>query len=197
MEFNFKEKYVLENEKVLLRPLELSDKAFLMEYSINEPEIWKFNANGAEGAEKLEVYLGNAVTQRANEKEYPFIVFDKASGKYIGSTRFYAVFLDLKTIEIGYTWYSRKYQGTGINKNCKYLLLEFAFEKMKMERVAFAANNKNERSIHAMKSIGCVAEGVLRNSNIGALGERIDVIRLSILKSEWEVSVKSHLKTCI
>ncbi len=197
MEFNFNEKYILENDKVLLRPLELTDKEYLMEYAIDEPEIWKFNSNGAEGLEKLEKYIANAITQRENEKEYPFIVFDKTNGKYVGSTRFYAVFLDLKTIEIGYTWYSKNYQGTGINKSCKYLLLEFAFEKIKMERVAFAANNKNERSINAMKSIGCVVEGVLRNSNIGALGERIDVIRLSILKGEWEDSVKSHLKNLI
>lgn len=197
MEFDFKEKYVLENDKVVLRPLELSDKEFLKEYAINEPEIWKFNSNGAEGVEKLEKYIANAITQRDNKKEYPFIVFDKVSGKYIGSTRFYAIFLELKTIEIGYTWYSKNYQGTGINKNCKYLLLEFAFEKLNIERVAFAANNKNERSINAMKSIGCVVEGILRNSNIGALGERIDVIRLSILKKEWEEKVKEHLKNQI
>ena len=183
----------LKNDKVLLRPLELTDKEFLMDYSINEPEIWRFNSNGAEGVEKLEKYISNAISQRENEKEYPFIVFDKSSGKYLGSTRFYAIFLELKTIEIGYTWYGNKYQGTGINKNCKYLLLDFAFEKMEMERVAFAANNKNEKSINAMKSIGCTVEGVLRNSNIGALGERIDVIRLSILKDEWNDTVKANL----
>lgn len=193
MQFDFKEKYILENDKVLLRPLELTDKEFLMDYSINEPEIWRFNSNGAEGVEKLEKYISNAISQRENEKEYPFIVFDKSSGKYLGSTRFYAIFLELKTIEIGYTWYGNKYQGTGINKNCKYLLLDFAFEKMEMERVAFAANNKNEKSINAMKSIGCTVEGVLRNSNIGALGERIDVIRLSILKDEWNDTVKANL----
>ncbi len=197
MEFNFKEKYSLENDEVLLRPLELSDKEFLLEYAVNEPEIWRFNSNGAEGIEKFEKYISNALTQRKNEKEYPFIVFDKANGKYIGSTRFYAIFLELKTIEIGYTWYSKNYQGTEINKNCKYLLLEFAFEKMKMERVAFAANSKNERSINAMKSIGCIVEGVLRNSNIDGLGKRIDVIRLSILKNEWEDGVKTYLRNKI
>jgi N-acetyltransferase len=197
MPFDFKNKYILENNKVLLRPLELTDKELLLAYSITEPEIWRFNANGAEGIDKLEKYISNAIAQRDNEKEYPFIVFDKASGKYVGSTRFYAIFLELKTIEIGYTWYGSKYRGSGINKNCKYLLLEFAFEKMEMERVAFAANNKNERSINAMKSIGCTVEGVLRNSNIGAFGERIDVTRLSILKNEWNDKIKADLTSQI
>ncbi|TRX31151.1 GNAT family N-acetyltransferase [Flavobacterium sp. ZT3R18] len=195
MNLNFKENYILENETVRLRPLEASDFDLLLEYSVNEPDIWSFNSNGANGAEKLEKYIANAIKQREDGKEYPFIVFDKISGKYVGSTRFYAIFLEVKTIEIGYTWYGKKHQGTGINKNCKYLLLEFAFEKLQMERVAFAANSKNERSINAMKSIGCVVEGVLRNCSTDANGERIDAVKLSIIKNEWFENVKNKLET--
>jgi RimJ/RimL family protein N-acetyltransferase len=195
MNFNFKENYILENETVRLRPLEVSDFDLLLEYSINEPDIWSFNSNGANGAEKLEKYIANAIKQREDGKEYPFIVFDKISEKHVGSTRFYSIFLEVKTIEIGYTWYGKKHQGTGINKNCKYLLLEFAFEKLQMERVAFAANSKNERSINAMKSIGCVVEGVLRNCSTDANGERIDAVKLSIIKNEWFENVKNKLET--
>jgi N-acetyltransferase len=194
MNFNFSEEYILENDKVLLRPLELTDKEHLLGYSIHEPEIWKFNAFGADGEEKLDVYLANAILQRNNQKEYPFIVFDKGSGKIVGSTRYYSVFSELKTIEIGYTWYGKSYQGTGINKNCKFLLLEFAFDRLQMERVAFAANVLNTRSINAMKSIGCIEEGVLRNCHLDADGNRIDVMRLSILKREWENEIREKLK---
>lgn len=194
MKFDFKEKYILENEIVRLQPLENTDFDVLLEFSENEPEIWDFNSNGANGKENLEKYIANATKNREMEKEYPFIVFDKISGKYVGSTRFYGIFLEMKTIEIGYTWYGKKYQGNGINKNCKYLLLEFAFEKMEMERVAFAANSKNERSLNAMKSIGCVVEGVLRNCSTDSKGNRIDATRLSIIKSEWNESVKNNLK---
>lgn len=194
MKFDFKEKYILENEIVRLQPLETTDFEVLLEYSENEPEIWDFNSNGANGKENLEKYIANATTNRKMEKEYPFIVFDKINKKFVGSTRFYGIFLDMKTIEIGYTWYGKKHQGTAINKNCKYLLLEFAFEKMEMERVAFAANSKNERSINAMTSIGCVVEGVLRNCSTDAKGNRIDATRLSILKSEWNENVKKSLK---
>jgi RimJ/RimL family protein N-acetyltransferase len=195
MNFNFKENYILENEIVRLRPLEASDFDLLLEYSVNEPDIWSFNSNGANGAENLKKYIANAIKQREDGREYPFIIFDKISGKYVGSTRFYAIFLEVKTLEIGYTWYGKKHQGTGINKNCKYLLLEFAFEKLQMERVAFAANSKNERSINAMKSIGCVVEGILRNCSTDANGERIDAVKLSIIKNEWFENVKNKLET--
>jgi RimJ/RimL family protein N-acetyltransferase len=195
MNFNFKENYILENETVRLRPLEVSDFDLLLEYSVNEPDIWSFNSNGANGAENLKKYITNAIKQREDGREYPFIVFDKISGKYVGSTRFYFIFMEAKTLEIGYTWYGKKYQGTGINKNCKYLLLEFAFEKLQMERVAFGANSKNERSINAMKSIGCVVEGILRNCSTDANGERIDAVKLSIIKNEWFENVKNKLET--
>ncbi|UQD56764.1 GNAT family N-acetyltransferase [Flavobacterium sp. K5-23] len=197
MNFNYSENYILENEAVLLRPLEKSDFEYLLEYSLNEPDIWTYNANGANGAENLERYISNTITQRENEKEYPFIVFDKKTGKFVGSTRFYDIQPGNNTLQLGFTWYGKKSQGTGINKNCKMLLLEFAFENMAVERVGFKANNQNLKSINAMKSIGCVEEGVNRSYSTNSLGERIDAISLSIIKTEWFESVKQNLKNKI
>ncbi|MCW3087799.1 MAG: acetyltransferase, ribosomal protein N-acetylase, partial [Sediminibacterium sp.] len=118
---------------------------------------------------------------------------DKRSGEYAGCTRFYDIQLLYKTLQLGYTWYGQKFQGTGLNKHCKYLLLQFAFEEMGMERVEFRADNTNERSIAAMKSIGCIEEGVLRSQMPKAGGGRRDSIVLSILKTEWESGVKEKL----
>ena len=63
-----------------------------------------------------------------------------------------------------------------------------------MERIEFRADNQNSKSIAAMKSIGCVEEGVLRSHMPTHGGEvRRDSIVLSILKSEWENGVKEKL----
>lgn len=194
MNLDFTEKYTLENDFVLLRPLEPSDFDLLLEYAENEAEIWSYNSGGPAGKEGLQKYLDNAINQRTHENEYPFIVFDKATQKYVGSTRFYAIYPNNKTLEIGYTWYGKQYQGTGINKNCKYLLLEFAFEQLQMERVGFRANSLNNRSIAAMKSIGCIEEGILRNFATDAKGNRMDAIVLSIIRNEWFDTVKQKLK---
>ncbi|MCW3121286.1 MAG: putative acetyltransferase, family [Flavipsychrobacter sp.] len=194
---NTKEQYILENDVVLLRPLEASDYAHLLWFSENEPDLWRFNYVGAAGADNLKTYIDRALTQRERELEYSFIVFDKRTGRYAGTTNFYNIRQDYKTLEIGFTWYGKEFQGTGLNINCKYLLLEFVFELLNWERVGFAANNANERSKHAMKSIGCTQEGVLRNASINAQGERIDIVVLSILKSEWTSHVKENLKNKI
>jgi RimJ/RimL family protein N-acetyltransferase len=191
---DFENDYIIENEKLLLRPLRSTDFDELLEFAIHEPDIWKYNAFGADGAENLKKYIDNALLQREKGTEYPFVVIEKSENKIIGSTRFYAISTINKTLELGYTWYGKKYQGTFVNKNCKLLLLEWAFEKMGCERVGFKANAQNERSINAMKSIGCIVEGILRNFAFDSNLDRIDVIVLSIVKEEWKNSVKQTLQ---
>ena len=185
---------VLENEFVLLRPLLQTDLTHLLPFSINEPETWHFSLIRANGKENLQRYIELAVEGRNKKTEFPFIVFDKKTGTYAGSTRFYEINFAHKTLCIGYTWYGKDFRGTGLNKNCKFLLLQFAFETLGMERIEFRADNANIVSIAAMKSIGCTVEGVLR-SHMPILGStlRRDSIILSMLKQEWSDSVKQQL----
>lgn len=194
MNFNFSEEVILEDEVVLLRPLQKSDVDNLLEISMNEPETWQYSLIRANGKDNLENYIQIALKARANGTEFPFIVFDKKSGKYAGSTRFYDMNLAFKTLQLGYTWYGKAFRGTGLNKHCKFLLLQFAFENLGVERVEFRADNSNQRSIAAMKSIGCKVEGVLRNHMPTLRSElRRDTIVLSILKEEWFSEVKAKL----
>jgi len=193
--FSFSDNIILEDDLVLLRPLQESDVDNLLEISINEPETWKYSLVGADGKENLIKYIQLAIKARENQKEFPFIVFDKKTQKYAGSTRFYDMNLEFKTLQLGYTWYGSAFRGTGLNKHCKFLLLQFAFETLGMERVEFRADNDNKRSIAAMKSIGCKVEGVLR-SHMPTIDKEIrrDSIVLSILKNEWFDKVKENLK---
>ena len=191
--FDFKP-IVLEDERVLLRPLEKTDFINLIDFSNLEPEIWQYSAMQAIGEDGLIKYLESAIQAREAEGEYPFIVFDKRNNSYAGSTRFYDIQLKNSCLQLGFTWYGQQFQGTGLNKHCKFLLLNFAFEKMGIERVEFRADSKNERSIAAMKSIGCKVEGVLRSNGIRPDGTRRDSIVLSILKEEWTGFAKEQVK---
>lgn len=185
---------ILEDDFVLLRPLQESDIENLLEIAINEPETWKYSLVPAHGKENLTKYIQLAIKSRENNTEFPFIVFDKKLGKYAGSTRFYDIQLPFKTLQLGYTWCGKDFRGTGLNKHCKFLLLKFAFEILGMERVELRADNSNERSIAAMKSIGCKVEGVLRkHMPIFDSETRRDSIILSILRNEWFGEVKENL----
>ena len=190
-----KEDIVLENERVLLRPLLPSDAEHLLDFALNDQSIWTYSLVSPEGGkEALDTYIDLTYQQKLLGKEYPFIVFDKKTNQYAGSTRFYDINPTYNTAQLGYTWYGTKFQRTGLNRNCKLLLLEFAFEQWQVDRVEFRADANNARSIQAMKNIGCTVEGILRsNMPTRELEVRRDSIILSILKREWEQTVKRKL----
>jgi RimJ/RimL family protein N-acetyltransferase len=186
--------YILQDDRVMLRPLQADDIEFLLPYALDEPDTWRYSQTSARGRQGMDNYIQTALKNKATGKEYPFIVYDKLSRKYAGSTRFYDIQPENGMLQLGYTWYGEKYRGTGLNKRCKFLLLQFAFETLGMYRVEFRADARNERSIAAMKSIGCKVDGILRSHMWLEDGSRRDSIVLSILKEEWENGVKENLQ---
>ncbi|MBS1501192.1 MAG: GNAT family N-acetyltransferase [Bacteroidetes bacterium] len=186
--------YILEDERVILRPLKETDMEYLLPYALNEQDTWRYSQISAHGEQGMREYIWTALNGRKAGTQYPFIVLDKATGEYAGSTRFYDIQSENQMLQLGYTWYGNKFRGTGLNKHCKFLLLQFAFETLDMYRVEFRADARNERSIAAMKSIGCKPEGIIRSHMWLDDATRRDSIVLSILKDEWEQGVKERLK---
>jgi RimJ/RimL family protein N-acetyltransferase len=193
----FQQLPTLENERVLLRLIQENDFDNLLPFSLHEPEIWHYGLVTAAGEENLKNYIATAVKNLNEKKEYPFIVFDKKANAYAGSTRFYDIQQPWFTAQLGYTWYGKNFQRTGLNRQCKLLLLTYAFENWGLERLEFRADASNARSIAAMKAIGCVEEGIFRNHMPTTQGGRRDSIILSILKTEWENGVKELMKSKI
>lgn len=176
---------ILEDERVLLRPLMQEDAVYLSDYVKAEPSLWKYALTPITTAQEFGQYIATAIESRRLKTAYPFIVFDKLHNKFVGSTRFYDIQLDYSTTQLGYTWYSEKTWGTGLNEHCKFLLLSYAFETIGFERVEFRADYRNKRSIASMQKIGCTVEGILRNHLPTSDGTRRDSIVLSMLKKEW------------
>jgi N-acetyltransferase len=190
---NFPDNIILEDERVKLRPLQASDLEFLLPYAINEPETWNYSMISPAGEKGMKEYINTTIEQREQKKEYPFIVYDKATNGYSGSTRFYDIQLNNLTTQLGYTWYGKNFRRTGLNRHCKLLMLTYAFEIWGMDRVEFRADARNEKSINAMKGIGCTVEGILRSNTVIESGGRRNSIVLSILKDEWFDHVKENL----
>ncbi|AOM78444.1 GNAT family N-acetyltransferase [Pedobacter steynii] len=192
--FDPEKDYLLEDNYALLRPLKSGDFELLKNFGINEPELWKFSLQNAGTEEGMREYLKAAMEKRKKGTSYSFIVFDKTKNEYAGSTRLYDIDVASRNLSLGYTWYGKNFQGTGLNKHCKYLLFEFIFEQMEFERVEFRLDSENERSMQAIKSLGCTFEGVLRNNGYRTDGTRRNSAVLSMLKSEWLESKKELLK---
>jgi RimJ/RimL family protein N-acetyltransferase len=185
---------VLENKRVQLRKLVKEDFKYLLPFAMQEPGLWQFSLQNAAGEAGMDEYIRVAVADGDRGYAFPFIVFDKKLQAYAGSTRFYDINADHKSLQLGYTWYGKDFQGTGLNKNCKLLLLSYVFDTLGFERVEFRADAGNKRSIAAMKSIGCTEEGILRSHLAKPNGGRRDSIVLSILRNEWEQSLRTRLR---
>ena len=166
--FDFAEDYILEDERARLVPLTEAHIELLLPIA-REPDIWTYAMEKCDSLEGLTRYVKATLQNRTDQKEYPFAVYDKNTGEIAGCTRYCEINGTIQAMRLGYTWYGKAFQGTGLNKHCKYLMFEFAFEQMNIERIGLAAFSDNKRSIAAMKSVGCIQEGTFRGER-GASG---------------------------
>lgn len=191
--FDFSKKYILENDFVKLSPLKINHVYQLAKVS-NDEFIWKYLFENGKKKKHLTNYIQTAIQNRKLRKEYPFIIFDKTKKLIAGTTRIYNFNPDWKTLKLGHTWYGKEFRGTHLNKHCKYLLFEFVFEKIKMERIGFGVHAENIPSIKALESIGCTQEGALKSFLPKVDGEgRANLLLFSILKDEWLGGIKKEL----
>ena len=195
--FDFENDYILEDDFVKIIPLQEVHIDELIDIA-NEPDIWTYSFFKGDGKENLTNYINKTIQNREQKKEYPFAIFDKRKNKFAGCTRFYEILGPIQAIRLGYTWFGKEFQGTSLNKRCKYLLFNFAFDQMNVERIGLGAYVDNKKSIAAMKSVGCIEEGLSRNLLPAINGKgRTDAIMLSILKSDWENGAKKRLENKI
>ena len=123
-----------------------------------------------------------------------FVIFRVSDDSIIGMTRFYGIDEKQKRLDIGYTWYIPEVWGLVYNKECKLLLLQYAFEILKYNRVGFHVAHQNIRSQKAVEKIGGVKEGILRNHSYRADVSIRHTVLFSIVKDEWPEKKKQLLK---
>ena len=108
-----------------------------------------------------------------------------STGKIAGSTRFGNISPVHRRVEIGWTWYAPVFQRTGLNRACKFELLQFAFEKLNCIRVELKTGSLNMQSQTAIAKIGATKEGILRKHMIQDDVSFRDTVYFSILQDEW------------
>ncbi len=175
---------ILENEKARLEPLQEAHFEALNEIAMNN-ELWKFTSVNIKSRADFRKYFNEALSEKEKRNAYPFAIFDKQENRYGGCTRFGNISFEHKRMEIGWTWYHPQLQRTGLNRNCKFLLLSYAFETIDLNRVELKTSHTNLRSQNAMEQIGAVKEGILRKHMINPDGSLRDSVIYSFIKEEW------------
>jgi N-acetyltransferase len=175
----------LESGLVRLEPLSLSHSAGLAEAG-SDPALWRYMLYGnlsLPGA--MEAWVQDILQRQAAGTDLPFAAIHKPSGRIAGATRYLDIRPQDRGLEIGGTWYAPEFQRTGVNTECKYLLLRHAFETLGCIRVQFKTDARNERSIRGIERIGAKREGILRNHMLLPDGHKRDSVYFSIIDNEW------------
>ncbi|NRB53211.1 MAG: GNAT family N-acetyltransferase [Saprospiraceae bacterium] len=187
---NWETPITLESKNLRLLPLSLQYKEDLLN-AARDGELWKLWYTSVPSEETIDQYLATALQQHQDKVSLPFVVVNKATDSIIGSTRYCNIDSSNRRLEIGYTWYAKTFQRTGVNTECKHLLLQQAFEVYQVIAVEFKTHWFNYRSRNAIQRLGAKQDGVLRNHRIDKDGCIRDTVVFSIIQSEWKAVKKS------
>lgn len=172
---------ILENTRVKLSPLTISNYHHIMEIA-KEPKLIQYSPGKIDTPKDLKTYIETALECQENNTALPFIVFDKQSNRYAGTTRYMNIDWHNSVLHIGATWIGREFQGTGLNANMKFLMLQHAFEVLKFQKIEFRIDERNTVSRKAVEKIGGKLEGILRKNVIMLDGFRRNTCCYGILK---------------
>ena len=139
----------------------------------------------------IDAYMEKALTDFEVDKGLAFVVVDNTSESIIGCTRYFNAEQNHRRLEIGHTWYSQSVQKTGVNTECKWMLLNHAFENLHCGCVQFRTHWHNLASRNAIARLGAKQDGVLRNEQIDPTGAFRDTVVFSIIEHEWPTVKRS------
>jgi N-acetyltransferase len=185
------ELFELKGEMVRLVPISFDHLEGLWE-AARPDEIWTYMATTVRNKEEMVQMIASSIQKRELGTDYTFTVVNQED-QIIGSTRYLDILPEHRSLEIGSTWYHPDSWRTRVNTECKYLLLQHAFESWNFRRIQLKTDSRNLRSQKAIERIGAVKEGTLRKDRKISGGYVRDTVYFSILNEEWE-RVKKELE---
>ncbi|RKE95169.1 GNAT family N-acetyltransferase [Ichthyenterobacterium magnum] len=174
----------LENERVKLSLLDLSNYEHILNIA-QEKNLIYYSPSNISTPKALKAYVQVAVDGYYHKTTIPFIIYDKQKQVYAGSTRFGLINWKNKVAHIGWTWIGHAFQGSGLNKHMKFLMLQYAFETLKFDKVEFRIDERNQKSRKAVEKLNATLEGILRKDTLMNDGFKRSTCCYGILKEEW------------
>ena len=182
----------LHSSTVSLEPLSLARHDELVEATC-DGELWKLWYTFIPTPQSMRSDIEKRLAAQSAGSMLPFSVIERATNRAVGMTTFMNADAENRRVEIGSTWYRRSVQRTGLNTECKLLLLRHAFESLDCIAVEFRTHFFNYASRRAIERLGARLDGILRNHRFSADGTLRDTCVYSIINSEWP-TVRTHLE---
>ncbi|MGU7779017.1 GNAT family N-acetyltransferase [Burkholderia sp. PU8-34] len=185
------EQPTLTGPHVELLPLQASHAQALLDAAA-DGQLWNLKVTVVPGPDTIDAYVANALQGRATGTVMPYVIVERATGRIVGSTRFWKIDRANRKLEIGHTWLSASVQRSRVNTEAKWLMLTYAFDTLQCVRVQFTTDELNEKSREAILRLGAKEEGTVRHERIMPDGRKRNSVRFSIIDDEWP-DVKARL----
>jgi RimJ/RimL family protein N-acetyltransferase len=183
----------LEGHGVRLEPLTAEHKDGLVA-AATDGRLWELWYTSVPTPDEADQYITAALEGQRAGHMLPWVVRESSSGDIVGSTRYHDIVRQIDRVEIGYTWYAKRWQRSHVNTACKLLLLGHAFDTLGCAVVGLRTDNFNFASQRAIAALGAQKDGVLRHHQARRDGSARDSVMFSILAAEWP-DVRRHLTT--
>lgn len=181
----------LKGKHITLLPLGEEHRSEL--FTVAEDErIWTYNPMGNGRDVAFDKWFEKSMCAQKTEANKIYVIQSNIDNAIIGTTRYYDIFPKHKRLQIGYTWFSPSFWGTGVNDESKFLLLKHAFDDLGFNRVSFSVDSRNKPSCRAIQRIGAVYEGIHRSHIVLSDDYVRDTVVYSIIREDWPL-VKAHL----
>lgn len=141
----------------------------------------------------VDAYIATALDGQAKGHMLPWVVRELETGVVAGTTRYHDIVPEIDRVEIGYTFYGKRWQRTHVNTACKLLLFEHGFDGLGCKVVGLRTDNFNYASQRAIERLGAKRDGVLRHHQARRDGTARDSYMYSVLAHEWP-DVRRHLR---
>ena len=184
----------LQGRHVRLVPLSAAHAAPLFEVA-RDAQLFRYMPVRIADLAAMQAYIAQAQAEQAAGRTIPFAI-ELSDGSLVGSTRFCAIEPAHARAEIGWTWLSAHVQRTAVNTECKRLLLEYAFDTLKLNRIELKTDSRNQVSRAAIARLGATEEGRFRRHMVLPDGYVRDTVWFSILREEWP-TVRERLDRCL
>ena len=167
---------------VELRPLDRADREGMIRAAA-DGDLWTLRVTSVPSPETIDAWIERAIAGREAGTMIPYVTV--VGEEIVGSTRFWKLDRQNRTVEIGHSWIAKSWQRSFVNTEAKLLMLTHAFDDLGMVRVQFMTDALNERSRAAILRLGAKEEGLLRKERIMWDGRVRDSVVFSITDDDW------------
>jgi [ribosomal protein S5]-alanine N-acetyltransferase len=180
----------IQGHRVSLRGLERKDLKLMSEW-LNDADVTRLLFMGL-FPPNFEALIAQWERDRSNAEEVTFAVCDRDSNRLVGTAGLYRIHWVMRTGEFRVFLGDKKVWNRGLGTECAKLMVVYGFEKLNLNKVWLGVNAENVGGVKAYQKAGFVHEGVSRQEQYRNF-QYYDVIRMSLLRSEYEAMRATYL----